>query len=704
MPKQKNTSAPNPYVNREISWLSFNARVLQEAADPAVPLLERLKFLGIFSSNLDEFFRVRVGSLMRLDNAGVKTKASFGSPKKVLEKINKVVLKQREKFDQTFTALHKELEAEKVFIINEKQLNPEQEGFVQSYFRQEVRPSLVPIMLEEVPRFPYLRNQVIYLAVHLSKANERENAKYALIEVPVVTLPRFIMLPGVEDRKYLIMLDDVIRYGLQEIFAIFDYDQISAYTIKLTRDAELEIDDDITKSSLEKISKSIKQRLQGQPVRFVYDREMPKDLLTYVLDRNKLADHDNVIPGGRYHNAKDFMSFPSVGAGHLEYSRRRALELSSIEESRSLIETIKARDVILHFPYQSFHYVIDLLREAAIDPKVVSIKMTLYRVAKNSNIINALVNARRNGKEVAVLLELKARFDEEANIFWTQSLEEAGAHLIDSVPGMKVHSKLCLITRKEGKKLVHYGIVGTGNYNETTARIYSDHALFTADPRLTKEIARVFEFLENNYRTFQYKHLIVSPFYMRKKFTKLIKAEIKNAEAGKSAYIFVKLNSLVDKKMIDLLYIASRAGVKIRMIIRGICSMVPGVPGLSENIEVISIVDKYLEHSRISVFCNGGDEKYFISSADWMVRNLDNRVEVTAPIYDPAVQRQLRDFFEIQWCDATKARVINEKQDNTYRIPEETCTSRAQDDLFDYLRNVACESPCPVNQDSDKED
>lgn len=676
----------NHYINREISWLSFNARVLQEAADPTVPLIERLKFLGIFSSNLDEFFRVRVGTLMRLQRAGVKAKATFGkSPKKILNEIHDVVVAQRATFDKVFSKLYQELEKENIFIINEKQLNKQHEEFVGNYFRQEVRPRLAPTMLDSLPEFPDLTNQVIYLAIHLSHKNDNKKVKYALIEVPVDVLPRFVVLPGVRTPKYIIMLDDIIRYSLKQIFYIFDFDTIAAYTIKLTRDAEIDIEDDITKSDFEKISKSIKQRQKGKPVRFVYDRKMPEDLLQFILERNNLKNFDNVIPGGRYHNAKDFMTFPHVGLPRLEHEKRPVLQHPKIESFHSLFTAIHEHDILLHYPYQSFHYVTDLLREAAIDPQVVSIKMTLYRVAKNSNVVNALINAIQNGKKVAVLLELQARFDEEANIYWTERLEEAGAHLIDIMPGFKVHSKLCLITRQEGNKPVNYAIIGTGNFNEATAKIYCDHALFTADKRLTDEVAKVFAFLENKLKVHTYKHLVVSPFYMRKKFAKLIKNEIKNARAEKKAYIYAKMNSLVDRQMINRLYEAGQAGVKIRLIVRGICSLVPGVEGLSENIQVISIVDKYLEHSRIFIFCNGGDEKYFISSADWMVRNLDNRIEVAAPIYDSAIQKELKQFFKIQWHDTAKARILNSEQDNILRQNNAGSSHRAQDQLFEFL-------------------
>jgi len=676
------------YMNREISWLSFNERVLQEAADSNVPLIERLKFLGIYSSNLDEFFRVRVGSLHRMIDAGIKSKTIFGgTPKKIMKQIHDKVVLLNDKFDKVFAELQNELKKKNILIIDENRLNREQEKFVQAHFEQQVRPRLVPLMLDTIPTFPDLKNQVIYLAIYMSKKQKPGDVKYALIEVPVDVLPRFIVLPKINNNNYIIILDDVIRFGLKEIFAIFEYDSFNAYTIKLTRNAEIDIEDDVTKSFFEKISKSVRRRKLGQPVRFVYDRDMPKDLLQFILEHNELVGFENIIPGGRYHNARDFISFPNVGSNFLEYEKVPVLHHKAIRSHLGILKAIQEKDILLHFPYQSFHHIVDLLREAAIDPQVKSIKMTIYRVAKNSDVINALINASKNGKSVTVVIELQARFDEEANIYWTRKMEEEGIRIIDGVPGLKVHAKLLLISREENGKTVHYANVGTGNFNESTAKIYADHALLTADSRITGEVNKVFKFLKNNYKTYAYRHLLVSPFYMRKRIDKIIKNEIKNALAGKQAYMFVKLNSLVDKAMINRLYEAGQAGVKIKMIVRGICSLLPGIKGVSENIEVISIVDKYLEHSRIFIFGNNGDEKFYISSADWMIRNLDNRVEVATPIYDKDIQSELKNYFEIQFNDSVKARLINQKQDNPYRKIVTDRIYRAQEDIYGFLKD-----------------
>jgi len=680
------------YINREISWLSFNDRVLQEAMDPEVPLLERLKFLGIFSSNLDEFFSVRVGTLQRIIDADVESKALLGgSSKKLMKQVHSIVLEIRDKFDKVFSELTQELKFYNIFIVDENNLSESQQDFIKTYFDEKIRPRLVPIMLKDNPSFPYLKNQVIYLAVDVRKNWTPELSNYALIEVPANVLPRFIVLPDKGDgKKYVIMLDDIIRFRLDDIFATFDYDTIGAFTIKLTRDAELDIDNDVTKSFFQKMSDSLEERKKGQAVRLVYDREMPYPLLNYLLKKLDLIDFENIVPGGRYHNAKDFMAFPQVGSDALVYQKDSPLLQKDLVRHKSMFAAIREKDILLHYPYQSFGHFIDLLREAAIDPDVVSIKATLYRVARDSNVINALINAVKNGKDVTVVIELQARFDEESNIYWTRKLEEAGVKIIDGVPGLKVHSKLSHITRKEGNDLAHYSCIGTGNFNESTAKLYCDHMLMTADQRLTFEVEKVFEFFNHNYKIYDYKHLVTSPLNMRNTFEGLIDVEIDNAKVGKEAYIYVKMNSLVDNQLIQKLYTASNAGVSIKLIIRGICSLVPGVKGFSENIEAISIVDKYLEHSRIIVFCNDGKERYFISSADWMIRNLDKRVEVATPIYDPGLQKELKEYLDLQFKDNTKARIIDKNQVNMYK-DKEALKYRAQEDIYNYLKNCTLE-------------
>ncbi|HEU4928485.1 MAG TPA: polyphosphate kinase 1 [Candidatus Krumholzibacteria bacterium] len=681
---------PRPEViNREISWLAFNARVLQEASDPNVPLVERLKFIGIFSSNLEEFFRVRVATLQRLVDAGIDANKMVygGSPKKILKQIHEQVLEQRTQFDRVFTDVRAALEKENIFLIDENSLLPEHREFVQRYFDESVRPLLVPVILDSLREFPTLKNGVIYLAVLLESKQNGAEPRHALIEVTTERLPRFIVLPSVDDKHYVIMLDDVIRFGLKDIFSIFDVEQAAAYTIKVTRDAELEIDEDVTVSLVEKVSKSLKKRKEGPPVRVVYDREVPKSLLELVMKRANLRKLDNAIAGGRYHNARDFVSFPNVIGPRLEYEPQPPLPHPLLGRASNVFSVVRKQDVLLHLPYQSFHHVTDLLREAAIDPRVKAISMTLYRVARDSQVVNALINAVRNGKKVTVVFELQARFDEEANIRWTRALEDEGARLIGGVPGLKVHAKAALISRKEEGKLVDYALVGTGNFNEETARLYTDHILMTRDPRITGETRKFFDFLETNYRTHQYQRIMVSPFDMRRVLHKLIRREIKNARAGKPAYIDVKLNSLVDMDLIRDLYEAGQAGVKVHLIVRGTCSLIPGKPGVSENIEAISIVDRYLEHSRMFFFANGGNERCYLTSADWMTRNLDYRVELAVPVFDDAVRAELRHYFNLQLNDTTKARILNEAQDNQYRRGRGD--HRAQVDIYRWLEQAA---------------
>ncbi|MDY6795593.1 MAG: polyphosphate kinase 1 [Actinomycetota bacterium] len=676
------------YINRELSWLSFNQRVLQEAEDPTVPLLERLKFLGIFSSNLDEFFSVRVGTLKRLIASG-QTPATFlgGTPKTVLEQVMDRAKLLRNESEGALARVLKELGDENILMVNERDLNSRQEGYLKRYFSEEVRPRLIPIMLGNIREFPYLHNLVIYLAVDMNGKGPSSERKYALIEVPADVLPRFKRLPGHENNVYIIMLDDIIRYGLKDIFSMFDFEDISAYTIKITRDSELDIESDITTSFFEQVSRSLKEREHGDPVRFVYDRKIPQDFLQYIVEENKLPP-EILISGGKYHNARDMISFPDLGTrfDRLRYKPPEPLEHAVLRDYSSILQAIEEQDVLLHLPYQSFHYITDLLREAAMDKDVVSIKMTLYRIADKSQVVNALINAIRNGKQVTVVMEIQARFDEEANIHWTEVLSEEGATIVHGIPGVKVHSKLLLIERISESKTKRYAGIGTGNFNESTARIYTDHILLTSDPKITNDVANLFEFLENNYKSFSYRQLLVSPFAMSKRLLKLIKNEIKNAQEGKDAYIYVKLNGLSHKKMINRLYRAGQSGVKIKMLVRGICCLAPGVEDLSENIEVLSIVDKYLEHSRIYIFCNDNQPLVFISSADWMPRNLDRRVEVAVPVHDESIKQELIDYMNIQFADNVKARVIDEEQANTARNTSGNRRIRAQDAIYRHLK------------------
>ena len=677
-------------INREISWLSFNYRVLQEAADTSLPLMERIKFLGIFSNNLDEFFKVRVATVKRMmdydRNVSRDMRKEIGDkPKNVLRQIQKIVIDHQAQFQQIYQGIIRELEDENIFIINEKQLNPSQADFVKGYFEEEVRPVLSVIMLNNVDSFPYLKDKAIYLATKLASNDESVETQYALIEIPG-NISRFLVLPSDGEKKYLIILDDVIRFCLKDVFTIFHFNKFEAYTIKITRDAELDVDNDLSQSFIEKISKSVSRRNKGQPVRLVYDRSVPGDMIKFITGEMDLDDDDNLIPGGRYHNFRDFMDFPDFGIPYLVNPPHTPLPHWRIKPNSSIFDVIAGKDLLLHYPYQRFMDMINWLREAAIDPKVVYIKITLYRVAKNSKVINALINAARNGKQVTVIIELQARFDEKANIYWSRKMEEVGVRVLFGIRGLKVHCKLILIGRREGRAIVNYSGISTGNFHEGNAKVYSDTTLLTRDSKIASEVKKVFLFFDNTFKNFSYKSLLLSPNYARRRLMSLIDNEIKNKELGRDAWIIVKTNSLVDKDMIKKLYQASNAGVRIRLIIRGICSLIPGEPGLSENIEAISIVDTFLEHSRIFVFCNNNKALYYISSADWMSRNLDHRIEVTCPVYDTDLQDELKMQIELQWKDNVKTRILNREQDNKYKKNNKKPLVRSQKEFYNYLR------------------
>jgi len=677
-------------INREISWLSFNERVLQEASDPNVPLVERFKFLGIYSNNLDEFFKVRVATIKRMidveKSTGIRNKEK---PRRILNEIQEKVLILNEKFEKTYSVLIKELAKHDIFIINEKQLNPEQERYVKEYFQEHVQPAITPIMLRNVKQFPHLKDKSIYLAIQLSRENPSPEEQLAVIEIPTEDINRFIVLPSKYKKKYIILLDDVIRFCLDDIFMTFKFDRYEAYTIKLTRDAELDIDNDLSKSFLEKVAESVSDRVKGQPVRFVYDSSISEDLLKYLMKSLQLNEDDNLIAAGRYHNFKDYMKFPNLGGKKLVYKPTPPLNHPLIKQKISKFDLIARKDILLHVPYQKFDHYVNLLREASIDPGVLGIKITLYRVAYSSRVIGALINAALNGKKVTVVIELQARFDEKTNIYWSRKLEEAGAQVIFGLRGLKVHSKLLLIDRQEHNKVVKYASVGTGNYNEGTALVYADLHLLTADKRITEEVDKVFKFFETTYKTYTFRHLLVSPLYMRKRLYKMIDNEIRNAGTGKDAYIILKINSIVDNDLIEKLYEASRAGVKIKAIIRGMCSLIPGVPGMSDNIKVISIVDKFLEHSRVFVFCNNHKELYYIASADWMPRNLDNRIEIAAPIFDPDIQKEIKTMLNIQLKDNVKARIIDASGNNPYKHSSSSRSIRSQIELYKYYRKLS---------------
>ena len=674
------------YINREISWLAFNDRVLQEANDANVPLLERLKFLGIFSSNLDEFFRVRVATNKRMlqIKKGSLEQINQKEIKMLLKEIHDKVIVQQAKFNLIYQNILEEFKAKNIFFINEKQINIQQVAEVRKYFKEEILNAIFPLILSQDRPFPFLRDNTVYLACKLKNSLTGE-IKYALIPLPTKVKKRFFQLKKQDGNTFIMFVDDVIRINLDVVFSSFDYDSFEAYTIKLTRDAELDLDNDISQNLVDKLSEILKQRKKGVPVRFIYDADIAPDLLKFI-NRKLRVKSEELIPGQRYHNFKDFISFPDIKRSDLKYQSIDPLYIPELDNAKCLFDVIKKRDYLLSNPYQPFGYVVRLLREAAIDPSVLAIKITLYRVAENSNIVNALINAVKNGKKVFVVMELKARFDEEHNIFWSTKLKEAGATVLFGVPRYKIHTKMCLIYRKENNIVNLYAHLGTGNYNGETARIYCDHSIFTSNKKLTTEVSRVFNLIEDfKTKTIKFNQLLVAPVNLKESIIKMIDVEIKNKKLKKEAFIIMKMNSLVDVEVINKLYAASNAGVKVQLIIRGMCCLVPGVKGQSENINVISIIDRFLEHARIYVFANGGKEKMYLGSADMMTRNLENRIEICFPILDPKVKEELNMLLKIQLSDNAKARVINQFLTNDY-LPKAIPSIRSQEEFYNYLK------------------
>ncbi len=678
------------FFDRELSWLSFNYRVLQEAKDKSVPLYERIKFLAIYSSNLDEFFRVRVASLRSLLNLKKKTQAKLKfDPCELLKSIHKTVNEQQEEFGQIFREdILPELRENNIYLIDNSELNHDQKRFVEDFFEDNVKQFIQPVLLVKGKFTPFLQNRHLYLAVKLAPKNSESKKRirhfYSLVEIPTEHLPRFIQLPKENGNNSIIFLDDVIRYCISNVFT--GLEPIAAYSIKLTRDAELYIDDEFTGDLLSKIKKGLKKRNTGVPSRFLFDKDIPKDFLK-LLRRELNLEKEDLVAGGKYHNFSDFFTFPNPGKLELENPSLPPLKVKSISQEENIFELIKRKDISVHYPYNSYNEVIRLLNTAAEDPHTKSIKITQYRVAKNSEVVKAMIKAARNGKDVVAFVELKARFDEESNIQWAEEMERAGVKVHYSFPGLKVHAKIALIQRDENGETQNYCYLATGNFNEKTAKIYSDFGLFTADVRLTNEVQKVFEFLTGEIAHYDFEHLLVAQFNMRNDFIAMIDKEIENSKAGIEARIVLKMNSLEDKKMISKLYEAGRAGVKIDIIVRGICCLVPGIKEQSENISVISIVDRFLEHSRFYIFYNGGDEKIYAASADWMKRNLSRRVEVAFPIYDESIRREINALIDIQLSDNVKARVIDKKQSNKYK-KDKNDPVRSQTDSYNYIRSL----------------
>lgn len=676
----------NKFINREISWLKFNQRVLQEANDSTVPLIERIRFLGIFSNNLDEFYKIRYATVKRIAvsfNTGKKIYRDR-TAKELLNEITKKAIDLQQKSFKILAQIIKLLENEKIFFINEKSLHKNQIKYAQEYFFEKVSPSLGVIVLNNFRKLPKFKENISILLVSMELQNK--TIQNSIIHIPK-DLDRFVELPSKGSNRYIMMVDDLIRYHLNDIFKIFKPIAIQANMIKISRDAELDFNDDISKSFLDKIAQSVKERSSGDPVRFVYDSDIRIDSLKFLLNKMQIDDEtDSIIPGGKYHNRRDYMKFPSLNKINLLYKPIKALNIKGFNLGENTFNKLNDRDFILHTPFQKFSFIINFLMEASIDPNVKKISITIYRLSKLSKVASALINAAKNGKKVIVQIELQARFDESANIRYAKEMQSHGIKLIFGSPNLKVHSKICLIERFENNILKRYGFISTGNFNESTARIYTDLTLFTSNAKILDEISYVFSFFDANYKKYNFKNLLVSPINTENKFKKLIKKEIANSKNGKSAWIKIKLNNLTSYSMIKILYEASRAGVKIQMIVRGVCCLVPREIGMSENIEVISIVDKFLEHTRFMIFCNDDDNQVYISSADWMTRNLDNRVEVTCPIYQHELKIELLDIFNIYWKDNVKARYVNHLIDNKYKRNNKS-NFRSQEELYNYYKN-----------------
>lgn len=686
-----------PSYARELSWLDFNGRVLQEAADERNPAIERLRFLGIYSNNMDEFFRVRVADVKRRILLKKYQASEQEDAEELLSQIQHQVQHLGQRFNAIYLDIQLELRKHNIELIDHFKLTELQSNWVKHYFRQEVLKHISPMILsgDEVKLTKALDDNTTYLMVEMLGNTKPE---YAIVQVPTTELSRFIELPldlntrkkNGHYRRQILLLDDVIVHCIADLFSgFFQFEQIQAYSLKLTRDAEYNISDTLDQSLIDKMSKGIRQRLQSEPVRLVYDAAMPEQMLKVLSKQLGTSSNDSLISGGRYRNFKDFINFPNFGHASLAFPPLTTLANAAFDRHTTSFDAINHGDILLHYPYHNFSYFTEWVRQASFDPKVSQIRITMYRVAKHSRVIHSLLDAVRNGKKVSVVMELKARFDEENNINWARRMTEGGIQVVFGLTSLKVHAKLCLITRQEKGKAVHYGHIGTGNFNEKTALVYTDFSLFTCQPEITTELEQVFEFIEHSYRPYVFKHLIVSPTWARPKLLQLIQREIDFANLGKKSEIFLKVNNLADDEIISLLYQASQAGVKIRLIVRGMCSLITGIPGKSDNIKVISILDRFLEHARVYVFNNGGDTEVYLSSADWMTRNIDQRVEVGVPILDPKLKQNMLDILDIQWRDNVKARIIGPCHDNAYVKRGNKRKIRSQQQIYNYWARQA---------------
>ena len=674
------------YFAPELSWLSFNDRVLQEAKDKNNPIIERIRFLGIFSNNMDEFFRVRVADVKRRILLNKLPDTNFDEDEILFTQIQQKVLQLGKKFNLIHEQILKDLIDHNIHVDRPEQLNEFHINWLKNFFHDNVLQHISPILLDENKDYSdQINDTMTYMFVEMNN----EKSHYAMLEVPTDRVPRFIILPPEKTRRHktIVMLDDVITFFLSDVFSsFFNFDNIQGYAIKLTRDAEYNLDDELEEGILDKMSKGLKQRIYAEPVRLVYDQAMPEPMLKVMKKRLGVTHHDALIPGGRYRNFRDFIGFPNVGRQYLENKPLPALQSTAFNNHASVFAAISQQDILLYYPYHTFNHLLEYVRQAAFDPNVTQIKVNIYRVASKSRLISSLINAAKNGKKVTVMVELKARFDEQNNIGWAKVLSAAGIKVIFGIPALKVHSKLCIVHRKEKGHIVKYAHIGTGNFHEKTAKIYTDFSLFTKHQGICDESDSVFKFIESSYKPFVFDHLMISPVNARQLLLGLIEQEIAHVENGKAGKITLKINNLVDKELVDSLYLAARSGVKIRIIVRGMCSLVPGLNNFSDNIRVISIVDRFLEHPRVMVFANNGDEKVYISSADWMTRNLDHRVEVGVPIYDERLKQLIIDVLELQFKDRTKARIIDSEQKNHYVRRGNRKKIRSQIAIYDHLK------------------
>ncbi len=683
----KKETSYKDYVPRDVSWMYFNRRILQEAEKEAIPLLERLGFLGIYSNNLDEFFRVRVALLNRIAECDDKEMRDERlEAVQTLKVINKLNARYAKEYERAIQKVEEELRGERICLVNDREVDEEQLAFIRNYYYQRMDGFIAPVWFSAVKDLNNEPDDCIYLAVKMRKRTDKTHPEYALIQLPS-GLGRFVTLPERDGTSYIMYVDDVVRCCLPLLFAGLNYNLFEAYAFKFTKDAEMEIDNDLRTGLMQKISKGVKSRKKGLPLRVIYDAEMPHDVLKRVLGKLNVDRLDTILAAGRYHNHRDLMAFPDCGRKDLKYPRWQPLLRPELMGERSILEAVRQKDRFIHVPYHDFASYIRLLQEAAVHKEVKSIHTTLYRLARESKVVKALVNAAQNGKQVTVVIELLARFDEASNISWSKKMQDVGIHVIFGVEGLKVHSKVTHIGMRKGADIA---VVSTGNFHEGNARCYTDYMLMTANRNIVRDVAQVFNFIEHPYLPVKYKELLVSPNEMRNRFIRLINEEIKNHNVGKPAYIRVKINHITDPAMVKKLYEASANGVPVDLVVRGNCSLVAGLPGKSDTMRIVGIIDRYLEHARIFQFCAAGEDKMFIGSADWMPRNLNSRVEVVAPVYDPAIKADLKRVIDFALADTLQGRAVDGTGRNVewrgldYRPGDDVKLFRSQEELYKH--------------------